>query len=120
MSRLRFLVLPTLAVITPVAVVAGSFQDAKAHAEAPGPGSACSVQNSITQDANGRTMWCNPTMTGDHRLVWQYGGPAEASGPGDPCPTLHATTQDANGRTMWCNPTMTGDHRLVWQYGGPG
>ena len=30
-----------------------------------------------TQDANGRTMWCNPTMTGDHSLVWQYGGPGE-------------------------------------------
>jgi hypothetical protein len=32
--------------------------------------------HATTQDGNNRTMWCNPTMTGTHDLVWQYGGPA--------------------------------------------
>ena len=47
------------------------------YAQAPAPGDSCSALHSTTQDANGRTMWCNPTMTGDHSLVWQYGGPGE-------------------------------------------
>lgn len=47
-----------------------------AHADAPSPGDSCTALRATTQDANGRTMWCNPTMTGDHSLVWQYGGPA--------------------------------------------
>ncbi|OBH03561.1 hypothetical protein [Mycobacterium sp. E1747] len=70
MSRLRIVIsaaaLATLAV-SPVAV---------AGADPPGPGDSCTVLNATTQDANGRTMWCNPTMTGAHNLVWQYGGPA--------------------------------------------
>jgi hypothetical protein len=46
-----------------------------AHAQAPSPGDSCTVLHATTQDANGRTLWCNPTMTGNHSLVWQYGGP---------------------------------------------
>ncbi|SPM35420.1 hypothetical protein BN1232_04636 [Mycobacterium rhizamassiliense] len=48
-----------------------------AYAQTPTPGDSCTVLHSTTQDANGRTMWCNATMTGDHSLVWQYGGPGE-------------------------------------------
>jgi hypothetical protein len=48
-----------------------------AYAQAPSPGDSCTVLHATTQDANGRTMWCNATMTGDHSLVWQYGGPGE-------------------------------------------
>jgi hypothetical protein len=66
MSRLRFVVSAAA-----VAVVAASY------AQAPAPGDSCSSLHATTQDANGRTMWCNPTMTGDHSLVWQYGGPGE-------------------------------------------
>jgi hypothetical protein len=47
-----------------------------AHAQPPAPGDSCTVLHATTQDANGRTMWCNPTMTGNHSLVWQYGGPS--------------------------------------------
>ncbi|BAX94005.1 hypothetical protein [Mycobacterium shigaense] len=50
---------------------------AQAPAPAPAPGDSCTVLHATTQDANGRTMWCNATMTGDHSLVWQYGGPGE-------------------------------------------
>jgi hypothetical protein len=50
---------------------------ATAGAQAPSPGDSCSALHATTQDANGRTMWCNPTMTGDHSLVWQYGGPGD-------------------------------------------
>jgi hypothetical protein len=48
-----------------------------AYADAPAPGDSCTVLRATTQDANGRTMWCNPTMTGNHSLVWQYGGPSD-------------------------------------------
>jgi hypothetical protein len=73
MSRLRFLGMALIAAVSPVVVVAGG---AVASAQAPSPGDACTVLHATTQDANGRTMWCNPTMTGNHSLVWQYGGPA--------------------------------------------
>ena len=53
-----------------------SSQAVTAHAQAPSPGDACSEFHATTQDDTGRTMWCNPTMTGSHSLVWQYGGPA--------------------------------------------
>ena len=69
MSRHRILVsaavLATITAVTPVA-----------RADAPAPGDACTVLHATAQDANNRTMWCNPTMTGAHNLVWQYGGPA--------------------------------------------
>ena len=41
----------------------------------PRPGDGCSDANAVTRDPIGQTMWCNPTMTGDHSLVWMYGGP---------------------------------------------
>jgi hypothetical protein len=48
-----------------------------ASADAPAPGDSCTQVHATTQDANGRTLWCNPTMTGTHSLVWQYGGPSD-------------------------------------------
>ncbi|OBH06969.1 hypothetical protein A5692_18500 [Mycobacterium sp. E342] len=72
MSRLRILgsaaVLAGVAAVSPVA-----------RADAPAPGDACTVLHATAQDANNRTMWCNPTMTGAHDLVWQYGGPGYAA-----------------------------------------
>jgi hypothetical protein len=65
-SRFRFVISAAA-----LAVVAAGY------AQAPAPGDSCSALHATTQDANGRTMWCNPTMTGDHSLVWQYGGPGE-------------------------------------------
>ncbi|OBI02916.1 hypothetical protein [Mycobacterium scrofulaceum] len=56
-----------VAAVSPIAV---------ARADAPAPGDGCAALHATTQDGNGRTMWCNPTMTGAHNLVWQYGGPA--------------------------------------------
>jgi hypothetical protein len=61
--------------IPPVAFAAG-VTGPVARADVPGPGDSCTVLHATTQDANGRMMWCNPTMTGAHTLVWQYGGPA--------------------------------------------
>jgi len=77
MRRLRFLVLAMIAAVSSVALVvtSGVVADPVARAQAPSPGDSCTVLHSTTQDANGRTMWCNPTMTGNHSLVWQYGGP---------------------------------------------
>ena len=73
MYRLRFLTLAMITAVSPIAVVAGG---GVAHAQAPAPGDSCTVLHATTQDANGRMMWCNPTMTGNHSLVSQYGGPA--------------------------------------------
>jgi hypothetical protein len=70
MNRLPFLL---AALLVGVAAVAGG---GVARADVPGPGDSCTVLHATTQDANGRTMWCNPTMTGAHSLVWQYGGPS--------------------------------------------
>ncbi|SPM31138.1 hypothetical protein [Mycobacterium terramassiliense] len=70
MNRLRFLV---AALIAAVASMAGG---GVARADSPAPGDSCTALHATTHDANGRTMWCNPTMTGDHSLVWQYGGPS--------------------------------------------
>ena len=77
MRRLRFLVLAMIAAVSPIAfVVASEVADPVAKADAPSPGDSCTVLRATTQDANGRTMWCNPTTTGNHGLVWQYGGPS--------------------------------------------
>ena len=73
MGRLRSAALAMIAAASPIAVVAGS---GTPRADAPAPGDACTVLRATTQDVNGRTMWCNPTMTGNHSLVWQYGGPS--------------------------------------------
>jgi hypothetical protein len=67
MSKLLFALLATIAAVSPMAV---------ARADAPAAGDACTVLHATTRDANGRMMWCNPTMTGAHTLVWQYGGPS--------------------------------------------
>ena len=68
MRRLRFFAFAMIA-------AGGGIADPVAKADAPSPGDSCTLLHAITQDANGRTMWCNPTMTGNHSLVWQYGGP---------------------------------------------
>ena len=73
MSRIRFVMLATITAVSPFAFAAAG---GIAHAQAPSPGDSCTVLRATTQDANGRTMWCNPTMTGNHSLVWQYGGPS--------------------------------------------
>lgn len=71
MRALRLAMLALFAAISSLAGIA-----AVARADAPAPGDACTVLHATAADANGRTMWCNATMTGDHSLVWQYGGPA--------------------------------------------
>ncbi len=77
MSRLSLIMLAMIAAVAPIAVLAGSDV---ARADVPGAGQNCAVLHATAQDANGRTLWCNPTMTTDHTtgqhiLVWQYGGP---------------------------------------------
>ena len=71
MSRLRYCMAALGA--APIVLIAGG---GIAGADAPSPGDPCTVLHATTQDATGKTMWCNPTMTGSHSLVWQYGGPA--------------------------------------------
>jgi hypothetical protein len=76
MSKLSLVVLAMIGAVSPVAVVTGS---GVARADVQ-PGQQCYILHVTAQDANGRTMWCNPTMTtdhttGQHNLVWQYGGP---------------------------------------------
>ena len=71
MRRLRYVV----SAIAAAAFVTSGVGEPVARADAPSPGDSCTVFHATTQDANGRTMWCNPTMTGNHSLVWQYGGP---------------------------------------------
>jgi hypothetical protein len=73
-SSLRLLVAAVATAGSAGFVVAGP-SDPIANAEAPSPGDSCTSLHATTQDGNGRTMWCNPTMTGNHSLVWQYGGP---------------------------------------------
>jgi hypothetical protein len=72
MHRLRYV----MSAITAAAfAVTGGVGEPAAKADAPSPGDSCTVLHATTQDANGRPLWCNPTMTGNHSLVWQYGGP---------------------------------------------
>ncbi|OBI96386.1 hypothetical protein A5660_07915 [Mycobacterium alsense] len=73
MSGLRLGFVAAIAALSHLAGVVGA---GVARADAPAPGDACTVLHATARDVNGRTMWCNPTMTGDHSLVWQYGGPA--------------------------------------------
>jgi hypothetical protein len=73
MSRPRSVALAMITAVAPIAVFVGS---GVARADAPAPGDACTVLHATTHDVNGRMMWCNPTMTGNHDLVWQYGGPS--------------------------------------------
>ena len=76
MSRFRFLITAAIAVASSIAFAP---ETATARADAPTPGDGCTELHATTNDTNGRTMWCNPTMTGDHTLVWQYGGPSPAT-----------------------------------------
>jgi hypothetical protein len=69
----RLVRLAVMVVVAPVAAVIGS---GIASADAPSPGDYCPKWHQTTTDAAGKTMWCNPMMTGTHDLVWQYGGPA--------------------------------------------
>jgi hypothetical protein len=73
MTRLRFAVLALITAATPIAIVAGG---GVAQARGAHPGDSCTVLHAITMGPDGETMWCNPTMTGNHSLVWQYGGPS--------------------------------------------
>jgi poly(3-hydroxybutyrate) depolymerase len=76
MRKLRFMSATALAIFAAVAPIASVAGGGVAEAQAPSPGDSCTVLDATTQDAYGRTMWCNPTMTGNHSLVWQYGGPS--------------------------------------------
>ena len=72
MTRLRIAALAMISAASSIGfVVAASV----ANADPPGPGDPCTVWHATTQDASGKTMWCNHMMTGTHGLVWQYGGP---------------------------------------------
>jgi len=72
-TRLRFAVLALITAIAPIAVVAGA---GVAQARGAQAGDSCTVLHAQTMGPDGPWMWCNPTMTGNHGLVWQYGGPA--------------------------------------------
>ena len=73
MSKFRYGIAALIAAVAPVAFAAAG---GTARADPPAPGDACTVLHATTKDVNSRNMWCNPTMTGDHTLVWQYGGPS--------------------------------------------
>jgi hypothetical protein len=73
MTRLRVVMLALTTAALPVAFVAGG---GVAQARGAQAGDSCTVLHAQTMGPDGRWMWCNPTMTGDHSLVWQYGGPA--------------------------------------------
>jgi hypothetical protein len=73
MTKARFAVLAMIAAISPIAAVAGGGIAQARGAEA---GDSCAVLHATTMGPDGQTLWCNPTMTGSHSLVWQYGGPA--------------------------------------------
>ncbi len=38
----------------------------------PAAGQSCPIEGATSRDYSDRMMWCVPTMTGDHDLVWQY------------------------------------------------
>jgi hypothetical protein len=63
-------------IVAAVAPIVSIVAAAGAQADPPGPGDPCPELHATTTDAQGKTMWCNPMMTGTHGLVWQYGGPA--------------------------------------------
>ena len=72
MTALRFAVLAVVSALFSIAFVVAS---PLANADPPSVGQPCTVWHATTQDADGKTMWCNHMMTGTHGLVWQYGGP---------------------------------------------
>lgn len=72
MNRTRISRVIGVAIILSCAVV-GSV--ALASAEIAQPGEPCDGLHATAFDPRGRMLTCNPTMTGTHSLVWQYGGP---------------------------------------------
>ena len=77
MRSLRFSVFAMITAVFPIAFdVTSGVADPVARAQAPSPGGSCTVLNATTKDVNGRTLLCNPSMTGNHSLLWQYGGPS--------------------------------------------
>ncbi|WP_445163916.1 hypothetical protein ACTXG5_12355 [Mycobacterium sp. Dal123C01] len=73
MSRLRYVVLAIITAASPITfIAAGGVANAAPHS----PGQPCSGLHATTQDANGRTMWCEPPGPEFNVLLWQYGGPS--------------------------------------------
>ena len=72
MTRLRIAVLAMITAASSIGLLGAS---PVATADPPSVGDPCTVWHATTQDASGKTMWCNHMMTGTHGLVWQYGGP---------------------------------------------
>lgn len=64
-----FIRLAIVSVILAFVVAAGIFV---ALCNAPSSGDPCSVRHATTQDADGRTMWCDRAMIGHRQLVWHY------------------------------------------------
>ncbi|HEY9303311.1 MAG TPA: hypothetical protein VIO95_03365 [Mycobacterium sp.] len=64
------------AVMAAFALICSLVGGGVAQADPPAPGDPCPELHATTTDVDGKTMWCNPMMTGTHGLVWQYGGPA--------------------------------------------
>ncbi len=73
MTGLRFAVLAMITAVSPIAIIAGA---GAAQARGAQAGDPCTVLHATTMGPDGETLWCNPTMTGSHSLVWQMGGPA--------------------------------------------
>jgi hypothetical protein len=61
-----------LAVVTATTAVLVGLGMGIAYANAPSAGDHCSVRNATTHDAAGHIMWCNPTLSGSHEVVWQH------------------------------------------------
>jgi hypothetical protein len=76
MNRYRTAVLAAAATAASVAFSIAPATTPIARADGFDAGDSCPALHATTKDANGRTLWCNPTMTGNHNLVWQYGGPS--------------------------------------------
>ena len=68
MTKLRWAGLAMMIAAGPLAFAAA----AQANAQTASPGDPCSGLHATTRDANGRTMWCEPTMTGANSLFWGY------------------------------------------------
>jgi hypothetical protein len=76
-TRLRFALFAAVAAVSPAALLAGAVALSPiTRADTPGAGDSCTKLHATAKDVNGRTLWCNPTMTGAQNLVWQYGGPS--------------------------------------------
>lgn len=67
--KIGYLRLAMVSTVTAVLVAIGM---GVACLTAPSAGHRCSVPNATARDAAGRTMWCNPTTSGNQGVVWQY------------------------------------------------